>query len=106
MRNPLFDIDIKHEGDKVVFDMTKMGNEMFRDFHRKLERLCEADFDQFARKFGYVKLEPKQNVYNAETQVAISRDIAGFILSEMRGNACECDFCKTSRAALRKALED
>lgn len=62
MNNPLFDIDIKCDGDKVVFDFTKVGNEIFRDFHRKLERLCEADFDQFARNLGYVKLEPGQLV--------------------------------------------
>lgn len=106
MRNPLFDIDIKREGNKLVVNMDRLIEATTTEFHAKLEKICEADFDQFARKFGYVKLKPKLNVYNTETQVAISRDIAGFILSEMRGNACECEFCKTSRAALRKALED
>lgn len=66
MSNPLFDIDIKRDGDKVVFDFTKVGNKIFRDFHRKLERICEADFDEAARKLGYIRLADDEVVVKRE----------------------------------------
>lgn len=62
----LFDIDIKQDGDKVVFDFTNETSRLMRGFHANLERLCKEDFDRFAAANGYVKLQPGQIVVDTK----------------------------------------
>ena len=67
MSNPLFDIDIKRDGDKVVIDYMNYVNEISRKINRELERLSAADFDLFAHKLGYVKVAPDEVVVKRAT---------------------------------------
>ena len=77
MSNPLFDIDIKRDGNKVVIDYMNYVNEISRKINRELERLSAADFDLFAHKLGYVKVAPDEVVVKRATAEGCLESLKG-----------------------------
>ena len=81
MIKPFF--EMVQQDDKYILDVSGYINHMFQDFHRKLERLCEEDFDQMARKFGYVKSEPSHRA----GQIVISHELAVWLADTFNESA-------------------
>ena len=100
MSNPLFDIDIKRDGNKVVIDYMNYVNEISRKINRELERLSAADFDLFAHKLGYVKVAPDEVVVKRATAETAYSWVRGFVGS---GGMTQDDF--DAAEDLGRALE-
>ena len=67
MSNPLFDPDVKQIGGKTIIDVGAMASRIAKEVAGKVDELCEADFDELARKRGFIRLAPDEVVVKRAT---------------------------------------